>query len=263
MAVSSLGLAQDPLAPETPTPPADPPSRGSTAEANPPPRRPPRTLQLPKRPAPAAAKPPLADPTQEADPTLLAARGRGAVRCRGSEILVLPRSSQARTSATDWHHAGTASCRPTSSTTPPAATAIPSVRVWSRAKTRTKAPSVVFKPRPAARASAWRSTRTAIGGVTPSAVIEVDFAGDQPTSDTGSSERSYYDSPSLAPAPRLPEPRQRLHRSLDRTDRRRVRLAKHAELGLAPHSVSPLPYVRNVGSGRARHRRRGGAPGAA
>jgi hypothetical protein len=36
-----------------------------------------------------------------------------------------------------------------------------------------------------------------IGGVTPSAVIEADFAGDQPTSNTGGSERSYYDSPSL------------------------------------------------------------------
>jgi hypothetical protein len=36
-----------------------------------------------------------------------------------------------------------------------------------------------------------------IGGVTPSAVIEADFAGDQPSSSTGGSERSYYDSPSL------------------------------------------------------------------
>ena len=36
-----------------------------------------------------------------------------------------------------------------------------------------------------------------IGGVTPSAVIEADFAGDQPSNSTGASERSYYDSPSL------------------------------------------------------------------
>jgi len=36
-----------------------------------------------------------------------------------------------------------------------------------------------------------------IGGITPSAVIEGDFAGDQPTNDVGSSERSYYDSPSF------------------------------------------------------------------
>jgi hypothetical protein len=36
-----------------------------------------------------------------------------------------------------------------------------------------------------------------IGGVTPSAVIEADFSGDVPTSDTGSSEADYYDSPSL------------------------------------------------------------------
>jgi hypothetical protein len=36
-----------------------------------------------------------------------------------------------------------------------------------------------------------------IGGITPSAVIEADFAGDQPSSSTGGSERSYYDSPSL------------------------------------------------------------------
>ena len=37
----------------------------------------------------------------------------------------------------------------------------------------------------------------AIGGVTPSSVVEADFAGDQPTSDVGASERSYYDSPGL------------------------------------------------------------------
>ena len=36
-----------------------------------------------------------------------------------------------------------------------------------------------------------------IGGVTPSSVLEADFAGDQPTSDVGASERSYYDSPGL------------------------------------------------------------------
>jgi hypothetical protein len=49
-----------------------------------------------------------------------------------------------------------------------------------------------------------RSTRfgmavnaNAIGGFTPSAVLEADFAGDQPSSSTGGSERSYYDSPSL------------------------------------------------------------------
>ena len=36
-----------------------------------------------------------------------------------------------------------------------------------------------------------------IGGITPSAVIEADFSGDQPSSDVGASERSYYDSPSL------------------------------------------------------------------
>lgn len=36
-----------------------------------------------------------------------------------------------------------------------------------------------------------------IMGITPSAVIEADFAGDQPSSSTGGSERSYYDSPSL------------------------------------------------------------------
>lgn len=34
-----------------------------------------------------------------------------------------------------------------------------------------------------------------IGGVTPGALIEADFAGDQPSSDVGSSERSYYQSP--------------------------------------------------------------------
>jgi hypothetical protein len=33
--------------------------------------------------------------------------------------------------------------------------------------------------------------------VTPSAVLEADFAGDQPSSSVGGSERSYYDSPSL------------------------------------------------------------------
>lgn len=37
----------------------------------------------------------------------------------------------------------------------------------------------------------------ALGGVTPSSVLEADFAGDQPTSDVGASERSYYDSPGL------------------------------------------------------------------
>ena len=36
-----------------------------------------------------------------------------------------------------------------------------------------------------------------IGGVTPSAVLEADFAGDQPTSNVGGSERAFYDSPSL------------------------------------------------------------------
>lgn len=36
-----------------------------------------------------------------------------------------------------------------------------------------------------------------IGGVSPSGVLEADFAGDQPTNSVGSSERSYYDSPSL------------------------------------------------------------------
>jgi len=36
-----------------------------------------------------------------------------------------------------------------------------------------------------------------IGGVTPASVLEADFAGDQPTSDVGASERSYYDSPGL------------------------------------------------------------------
>ena len=34
-----------------------------------------------------------------------------------------------------------------------------------------------------------------IAGMTPSAVIEGDFAGDQPSSSTGGSERAYYDSP--------------------------------------------------------------------
>jgi len=38
---------------------------------------------------------------------------------------------------------------------------------------------------------------TEIGGITPSALIEADFSGDQPSSSTGGSERSYYDSPSL------------------------------------------------------------------
>jgi hypothetical protein len=36
-----------------------------------------------------------------------------------------------------------------------------------------------------------------IGGVTPSAILEADFAGDQPSSSVGSSERSYYDSPTF------------------------------------------------------------------
>jgi hypothetical protein len=36
-----------------------------------------------------------------------------------------------------------------------------------------------------------------IAGLVPTAVIEGDFAGDQPSNDVGSSERSYYDSPSL------------------------------------------------------------------
>jgi hypothetical protein len=36
-----------------------------------------------------------------------------------------------------------------------------------------------------------------IAGIRPAAVIEADFAGDQPTSNVGASERSYYDSPSL------------------------------------------------------------------
>ncbi len=38
---------------------------------------------------------------------------------------------------------------------------------------------------------------TPIAGVTPLAVLEADFSGDQPTSNVGSSERSYYDSPTL------------------------------------------------------------------
>jgi hypothetical protein len=49
-----------------------------------------------------------------------------------------------------------------------------------------------------------RSTRVgralgaaAIGGVTPSAIVEADFAGDQPTSEVGASERAYYDSPTF------------------------------------------------------------------
>jgi hypothetical protein len=36
-----------------------------------------------------------------------------------------------------------------------------------------------------------------IGGVTPSGVLEADFAGDQPTSNVGASERAFYDSPTL------------------------------------------------------------------
>jgi hypothetical protein len=36
-----------------------------------------------------------------------------------------------------------------------------------------------------------------IGGITPSSVLEADFSGDQPTSNVGSSERSYYDSPTF------------------------------------------------------------------
>jgi hypothetical protein len=36
-----------------------------------------------------------------------------------------------------------------------------------------------------------------IGGITPSAVLEADFSGDQPSSSVGSSERSYYDSPTF------------------------------------------------------------------
>lgn len=36
-----------------------------------------------------------------------------------------------------------------------------------------------------------------IGGVTPSSVLEADFSGDQPTSNVGSSERAYYDSPTF------------------------------------------------------------------
>ncbi len=36
-----------------------------------------------------------------------------------------------------------------------------------------------------------------IGGLTPSAIVEADFAGDQPSSDVGSSERTYYQSPSF------------------------------------------------------------------
>jgi hypothetical protein len=36
-----------------------------------------------------------------------------------------------------------------------------------------------------------------IAGITPEAVLEGDFAGDQPTNNTGGSERAYYDSPSF------------------------------------------------------------------
>lgn len=36
-----------------------------------------------------------------------------------------------------------------------------------------------------------------MGGLTPSAVLEADFAGDQPSSDVGASERAYYDSPTF------------------------------------------------------------------
>jgi hypothetical protein len=197
MAVSSLGLAQDPLAPETPPPPADP-----AGEAAPPkePAEAPAAAEAPAPPPkespPVAAKPPLADPTEEADPTLPVREGEepSAASAQKSWFYRDPlKLSIGKRLSIRWYGVVQADF----------------IYDTTRSYGDTIGPTLVaredtYEGTVGRFQASSRSTRfgmavdaKAIGGVTPSAVIEVDFAGDQPTSDTGSSEKSYYDSPSL------------------------------------------------------------------
>ena len=86
------------------------------------------------------------------------------------------------------------------------------------------------------RASASPFNRPQLGNLRPSALIEGDFFGSQPSPPTGVSETTYYDSPTLPDPPRLPEARRRLRRRPGRPDLRRVRLAELLLPLLAPSS---------------------------
>jgi hypothetical protein len=201
MAVSSLGLAQDPLAPEGSTPPAapaDPAERPldpappelekPAADAPPSPSK-----QEPRR---TVAKPPLADPTEEADPTLPVREG------------VEPSAAQAQKS---WFYRDPLKLQIGNRMSIRWYGVVQADFIYdtTRSYGDTIGQSLVaredtYEGTVGRFQASSRSTRfgmavdaKTIGGVTPSAVIEGDFAGDQPTNDTGSSERSYYDSPSF------------------------------------------------------------------
>lgn len=196
LAVSSLGLAQDPLAPEAPTPPTDP--------ANPADRpldpAPPELTDPSKAPAPAKTEPVepaapgvSAKPTR-ADPTLTVREEKAPVEAPKSWFYRDPLALKiGNRLSIRWYGVVQADF----------------IYDTTRSYGDTIGQSLVaredtYEGTVGRFQASSRSTRfgmavdaKTIGGVTPSGVLEADFAGDQPTSSVGGSERSYYDSPNF------------------------------------------------------------------